>query len=72
MVQAVKTSGQLGILRCNLDLAQFVVEGTFTGRQLGSGYFGSVEEVGIKAKPAVLPLIPFGHVYPGSGLKCGQ
>ena len=44
-MQAVKTSGQLGILRRNLDLAQFVVEGTFTGRQLGSGYFGSVEEV---------------------------
>lgn len=45
MVQAVKTSGQLGLLRRNLDLAQFVIEGTFTGTQLGSGYFGSVEEV---------------------------
>ena len=45
VVQAAKTSGQLSILRRNVDLAQFVVEGTFTGRQLGSGYFGSVEEV---------------------------
>ena len=45
VVQAAKTSGQLSILRQNIDLAQFVVEETFTGRQLGSGYFGSVEEV---------------------------
>ena len=41
----VKSRGQLGILRQNSDLAQFVVEGEFTGRQLGNGYFGSVEEV---------------------------
>ena len=41
----VKSCGQLGILRQNSDLAQFVVEGEFTGRELGNGYFGSVEEV---------------------------
>ena len=44
-MQAVKTSGQLGVIRQNIDLAQFVVEGTLTGRELGSGYFGTVEEV---------------------------
>lgn len=45
VVQAVKASGQLNTLRHNLDLVQFVVEGTLTGRQLGSGYFATVEEV---------------------------
>ena len=44
-MHAVKSSGQLDILRQNSDLAQFVVEGQFTGRHLGNGYFGSVEEV---------------------------
>ena len=44
-MHAVKSSGQLGILRQNMDLTQFVVEGEFTGRQLGNGYYGSVEEV---------------------------
>ena len=45
VVQAVKTSGQLGTIQQNINLAQFVVEGTLTGRELGSGYFGTVEEV---------------------------
>ena len=40
-----KSSGQLGILSCINNLAQYVVEGVFTGQQLGHGYFGSVEEV---------------------------
>lgn len=44
-MHAVKSSGQLGILRQNSDLAPFIIEGEFTGRQLGNGYFGSVEEV---------------------------
>ena len=45
MVHAVKSRGQLDILRQNIDLTQFVIEGDFAGRKLGSGFFGSVEEV---------------------------
>lgn len=44
-MHAVKSRGQLDILRRNADLTQFVIEGDFTGRKLGSGFFGSVEEV---------------------------
>ena len=44
-MHVVKSKGQLGILRQNIDLTQFVIEGDFTGRQLGKGFFGSVEEV---------------------------
>jgi hypothetical protein len=45
VVHAVKSRGQLDILRQNADLTRFVIEGDFTGRKLGSGFFGSVEEV---------------------------
>ena len=34
-------------LRNNQDLARFVVEGEANGRQLGTGSYGSVEEVRI-------------------------
>ena len=44
-MRAVKSCGQLGILRHNIDLTQYVIEGKLTGRQLGKGYYGSVEEV---------------------------
>ena len=47
-MHAVKASGQLDILRQNMDLTRFVVEGKFTGRQLGNGYYGSVEEVSLE------------------------
>ena len=45
VVHAAKSRGQLDILRQNTDLTQFVIEGDFTGRKFGSGFFGSVEEV---------------------------
>lgn len=76
-VQAVRTSGQLSILRRNIDLAQYVVEGAFTGRQLGSGYFGTVEEVYMDGGDTKFnqyikfPLGVFGCVNVGSGLNCG-
>ena len=57
---AIKSSGQLGILRQNSDLAQFVVEGEFTGRLLGNGYFGSVEEVR-NSKPCTNCLVCAAH-----------
>ena len=34
-------------LRNNQDLARFVIEGEGNGRQLGTGSYGSVEEVSI-------------------------
>ena len=59
-MHAVKSSGQLEILRQNSDLAPFVVEGEFTGRQLGNGYFGSVEEVKrTNLAPSNYHFIPF-------------
>ena len=36
---------RLGALRNNRQLARFVVEGKATGKQLGTGSYGSVEEV---------------------------
>ena len=35
----------LHALRNDQDLARYVIEGTPTGRQLGTGSYGSVEEV---------------------------
>ena len=34
-------------LRNNQDLARFVIEGEANGRQLGTGSYGSVEEVSL-------------------------
>lgn len=43
---------QFHTLQNNLDIARFVVEGNATGRQLGIGSYGSVEEVAIyKSSP---------------------
>ena len=50
-MHAVKSRGQLDILRQNSDLTQFVIEGDFSGRKLGSGFFGSVEEVRLFFSP---------------------
>ena len=36
---------QLRAIRNDRNLARFVVEGTATGKQLGTGSYGSVEEV---------------------------
>ena len=36
---------QLQALRNDRELARFVVEGRATGKQLGTGFYGSVEEV---------------------------
>ena len=45
---SVMAEGQrqrLRILRNDRNLARFVVEGRATGKQLGTGSYGSVEEV---------------------------
>ena len=42
-------------LRNNQDFARFVIEGEANGRQLGTGSYGSVEEVSL-AKASQLPL----------------
>ena len=38
---------RLRALRNNHQLSRFVVEGRVTGKQLGTGSYGSVEEVGV-------------------------
>ena len=38
---------RLRALRNNRQLSRFVVEGRATGKQLGTGSYGSVEEVGV-------------------------
>ena len=40
---------RLRTLRNNRQLARFVVDGRATGKQLGTGSYGSVEEVGVGA-----------------------
>ena len=39
---------RLRALRNDRDLARFVVEGRATGKQLGTGSYGSVEEVSLQ------------------------
>ena len=41
---------RLRALRDNRQLARFIVEGRATGKQLGTGSYGSVEEVGVLNK----------------------
>ena len=41
---------EMEALRNDQNLARFVVEGRATGRQLGTGSYGSVEEVAIGLK----------------------
>ena len=54
---------RLRALRNDRNLARFVVEGRTTGRKLGTGSYGSVEEVRIPATlncmSAKLPATPF-------------
>ena len=45
---------RLRVLRNDRNLARFVVEGRATGKQLGTGSYGSVEEV-IKQEPNIKP-----------------
>ena len=43
----------MSYLRNDPSLARFLREGTATGRQLGSGAYGSVEEVTVNHLPVV-------------------
>jgi hypothetical protein len=45
MAQQQRHERQLQALRNDRELARFVVEGRATGKQLGTGSYGSVEEV---------------------------
>ena len=45
MAQQQRYERQLQALRNDRELARFVVEGRATGKQLGTGSYGSVEEV---------------------------
>ena len=45
-MMAQRQRRRLRDLRNDQNLAQFVLEGTATGKQLGTGSYGSVEEVG--------------------------
>ena len=49
---------RLRTLRNNRQLARFVVEGRATGKQLGTGSYGSVEEVGIMNLSMQSPTTP--------------
>ena len=42
---------RLSALRDDPNLARFVLEGTATGKQLGNGSYGSVEEVSLRKVP---------------------
>ena len=48
MAQQQRYERQLQALRNDRELARFVVEGRATGKQLGTGSYGSVEEVIMK------------------------
>ena len=43
-----RQSQGLHALRNNPDIARFVIEGEANGRQLGTGSYGSVEEVSLE------------------------
>ena len=45
-MMAQRRRRRLRDLRNDQNLAQFMLEGTVTGKQLGTGSYGSVEEVG--------------------------
>ena len=54
----------LHALRNNQDLARFVIEGESNGRQLGTGSYGSVEEVSIsQLANYILNLLPPGPSF---------
>ena len=48
MMAQLRQRQRLRALRDDPNLARFVLEGTATGKQLGNGSYGSVEEVSLR------------------------
>ena len=60
---AMARQAGLHALRNDQDLARYVIEGTPTGRQLGTGSYGSVEEVRFSFKSQIICLPESQNLY---------
>ena len=65
MAQQQRYERQLQALRNDRELARFVVEGRATGKQLGTGSYGSVEEV---KKIIIIDLVYIMYMYKRVGI----
>ena len=60
---AMAVQRRFSALQNDANIAQYLVEGHFVGRELGTGSYGSVEEVLIKLYKGWLCVIITSHIH---------